>query len=459
MKLRDLIALVYSNLNRMRGRVVMTAMGVVIGTAAIVVLIALSTGLQNNTVNNFSSFGNLNQITVFSGSRFGGQTSGQGLTPDVIKQLKGITGVVAITPYEDLGGRATLKLNRLEGFGSIYGIDPLVVPQMDFTMDKGVAYVTRGTVIVGSSVGSSFSVAGQGGARRQGGGGGRFIAGGGGGNILGGLLGGGGRPVQNSVTPTTTPTGPELFGQTLLLVLSRNSGGQAETHTARLRVGGVLKSTGGNEDYNIYMSIGDVTDLLTWSRGARPNWTKDGYSQVMVIAEQDPQVTLDVTNEITAEGFFALSTNSVVASLNSTFQIIQAVLGGIASIALLVAAIGIANTMIMSVLERTREIGLMKAVGARNSDILTVFIAEAATIGLLGGLSGVIIGIVLSKLIDLIASSLLSSNGTTVTSIVAIPLWLPIFAIGFSVVIGLAAGIYPAFRAVQLDPVQALRYE
>jgi len=114
--------------------------------------------------------------------------------------------------------------------------------------------------------------------------------------------------------------------------------------------------------------------------------------------------------------------------------------------------------MIMSVLERTREIGLMKAVGALNRDIMTVFISESAAIGLLGGVAGVVIGSVIAKLIDLVAGSFLSSSGTS-ASVVAIPLWLPFFAIGFSIVIGLAAGIYPAFRAVQLDPVQALRYE
>lgn len=449
MKLRDLIELVYSNLNRTRGRMVMTAMGVVIGTAAIVVLISLSTGLQQQTVDNFASYGNLNQITVFSGSRFGGDsTSGEGLTPSVIQELKDIDGVVAVTPYEQMNARTTLKLNRLTGFGNIYGLDPTVVSKMGMQVVKGVATLSRGTVIVGASVGSSFSTNSDSAQR------GPMGPGGG----MGGMMGGeGGSSSTDSETDTTSDL--DLYGQTLQLVMTKGSGDDASTRTTRLRVAAVLESTGGNEDYNIYMSMADVTDLLAWSRGSRPNWNKDGYSQVLVIVEQDSEITLAVTEEITNGGFYTVSTTSVVESLNSTFLIIQAVLGGIASIALLVAAIGIANTMIMSVLERTREIGLMKAVGALNRDILTVFISESAAIGLLGGVAGVIIGGVIAKLIDLVAGNFLSSSGTTASSIVSIPLWLPFFAIGFSIVIGLAAGIYPAFRAVQLDPVQALRYE
>jgi len=142
------------------------------------------------------------------------------------------------------------------------------------------------------------------------------------------------------------------------------------------------------------------------------------------------------------------------------------VFGGIGAISLIVAAIGIANTMIMSILERTREIGLMKAVGASNRDVMSVFITEAGAIGLLGGIGGVLFGIGAAKIIDLIAVAYISgqnaASGSTAaapSSLVFVPTWLPIFAIVFSVVIGLAAGIYPALRAVQLNPVTALKYE
>jgi len=454
----DLIILVLSNLNRMRGRVVMTAMGVVIGTSAIVVLIALSTGLRQQTVDNFASFGTLNQITVFSRARFGGNASGDSitLTPSVIKDLSQVEGVVAVTPYEQLSGGSSLRLNRLQGFGSIYGIDPSVIPYMGFEVAEGSTLLSRNTVIVGASVGDGFSEANTSSRSNQRGGpGGRngMPPGGGMGGVF---IVGGGPPDEQSTEDQPTI---DLYGQTLLLDMNRNNDGEMDTRTVRLRVGGVLESTGGNQDYNIYMSMSDLESLMTWSDGKRPNWKVDGYTQLLVIAEQDAQVTLDVTQQITDQGYNAMSTTSMVESLSSTFSLIQAVLGGIASIALLVAAIGIANTMVMAVLERTREIGLMKAIGARNRSILMVFITEATTIGLLGGTTGVLLGILLAQIVDLFASGYLSSSGSEASSVVAVPLWLPVFAIGFSMFIGMAAGIYPAFRAVQLDPVNALKHE
>jgi putative ABC transport system permease protein len=443
MNFRDLMSLVVANLNRMRGRVIMTMMGVVIGTAAIVILISLASGLQASTVENFEQFGTLNQITVFSGSRFGGDSSEEGLTPAAINELEQIDGVVAVTPQEQFSGQATLKYNRLEGFASIYGIDPQAIPDLGFEVAEGAATLGSGMVIVGSGVGSSFSESGsssRGGPRGPG----------------GGFFGPGG-PANSDSDSTTEAL--DLYGQTLQLEMRRMNENEQETRTIRLFVAGVLESTGGNQDYSVYVSLKDLEGMLAWAQDERPNWLQDGYSQVIVIAEQDAETTLEVTEEITDRGYFTMSTTSVVESLNSTYLLIEAVLGGVASIALFVAAIGIANTMIMSVLERTREIGLMKAVGARNRDVMAVFITEAGVIGLMGGVVGVVIGIAIAQLIGAIAGSAMATQGTEATTVVSTPLWLPVFAIIFSVVIGLGAGIYPAFRAVQLDPVQALKYE
>jgi putative ABC transport system permease protein len=442
MSVRDLIGLVFSNLNRMRGRVAMTAMGVVIGTAAIVILISLASGLQASTVNSFEQFGPLNQITVFSGTPFGGSdTSTEGLTPRVLKELEGLDGVTAVTPLEQFRGGSTLRYNRLVGYASIYGIDPQALDYMGFELAEGTDQLTPGTIIIGSAVPDVFAEEGETPIRRSGG--------------FGGSPNGGGSENSTSGEPA-----PELHGKTILLQMSRTSDDKQEQRTERLRVGGILAETGGEQDYNIYMSLHDMEKLTTWVDGERPNWEQNGYSQALVIAEEDPETILKVTDEITNLGYFAFSTTSIVESLQSTFLIIEAVLGGIASIALLVAAIGIANTMVMSVLERTREIGLMKALGAQNRDVLGVFLAEASAIGLIGGIVGVLIGIGGSQIIDVIAISYLSTQGSSdITSIVLTPVWLPVFAIMFSMVIGLLAGIYPAFRAVQLDPVRALKYE
>jgi putative ABC transport system permease protein len=133
-------------------------------------------------------------------------------------------------------------------------------------------------------------------------------------------------------------------------------------------------------------------------------------------------------------------------------------------IALLVAAIGIANTMTMSILERTREIGLMKAVGATNRDVLSIFLGEAAGIGFLGGLGGALIGWLLAQAINVMALGRLASQaaeqgGIPPSLAIYTPLWLILFALIFSTLIGMISGLYPALRAATMIPVQALKYE
>jgi putative ABC transport system permease protein len=142
----------------------------------------------------------------------------------------------------------------------------------------------------------------------------------------------------------------------------------------------------------------------------------------------------------------------------------QIVFGGIGAIALLVAAIGIANTMTMAILERTREIGLMKAVGATNRDVLTIFLGEAAGIGFLGGLGGAGLGWIGGYILNVVSMQFLASQaqeqGYMSTSLSAdTPLWLLLFAIIFATLVGFLSGLYPALRAATLEPVTALKYE
>jgi putative ABC transport system permease protein len=129
-----------------------------------------------------------------------------------------------------------------------------------------------------------------------------------------------------------------------------------------------------------------------------------------------------------------------------------------------VAAIGIANTMAMAILERTREIGLMKAVGATNRNVLTVFLGEAAGIGFVGGLGGVLIGWGAGQVINVVALAYFAgqaaqSGGPPPSMAVYTPAWLPVFALLFATIIGLLSGLYPALRAATLIPVNALKYE
>jgi len=168
---------------------------------------------------------------------------------------------------------------------------------------------------------------------------------------------------------------------------------------------------------------------------------------------------------------FRVDTNrKMLAQLDQFFQFIKIMLGGIGAIALLVSAFGIANTMIMSIYERTREIGLLKSLGARNIDILMIFICEAALIGLIGGMGGVLGALTIAHLSNQFGANWLqripnalgppgSLPGLAGTIIFEIPVWLIIFAIAFSTFVGVFSGIYPAMRAASLDPLNALRHE
>jgi len=433
MTFRDLIRLVWSNLRRMRGRALMTALGVLIGTAAIVVLISLAAGLRQSAVGDLSQFGPVNQITVLPGAIFQsfgatGVSSDAVLTPRRLEEIARMDGVTAVTPREQVAVPTTIKLDRLVASTTLTGIDARAVRAMG-TLAQGSPQLGRWTAIVGARVGEQFV-----------------------------------DPRRRTTVQSDEPL--DLYGRTLQVELTRvEEDGKTSTRTVRLRVGGVLAEGAGQDDYSIFIALEDAEDLVTWYQGQRPDRRNDGYSQAVIIVD-DPEKVLKIEQELLLEGFLAFSARSTLQQINVIFAVIQAAFGGIGAIALIVAAIGIANTMIMSILERTREIGLMKALGATNRDVMSIFIAEAGAIGLLGGVGGVVFGAGIAKIIDLIAQAYINNQlaasgatGDAGLSLAVIPLWLPVFAIVFSLIIGLASGIYPALRAVQLDPVKALKYE
>jgi putative ABC transport system permease protein len=135
------------------------------------------------------------------------------------------------------------------------------------------------------------------------------------------------------------------------------------------------------------------------------------------------------------------------------------VLGGIGGIALVVAAVGVVNTMIMSILERTREIGVMRAVGARRGTVSLLFTFEAALLGFFGGVIGLGVGYGAVLIANPIVNKQLSSNNITSSNIITLPIWLILGVIALTTAIGILAGLYPARRAAHLDPVEALHYE
>ena len=181
--------------------------------------------------------------------------------------------------------------------------------------------------------------------------------------------------------------------------------------------------------------------------------------QAVVVRTKNSKVTQDVEARIKAMGFSAVSLNDALQGAKRAFIILDVMLSLIGSIALAVSSLGIVNTMVMSILERTREIGVMKAIGGSDADIRKIFLVEASTIGVLGGLTGLVLGWVVTRAINFGANIYIQQQGGTPANLFSLPLWLIGGALGFSWVVSLIAGSYPARRAARLDPIQALRHD
>lgn len=444
MKLLDLLRLIVGNLNRRKARVGLTAIGVVIGTAAVVILVSLAIGLQKNANEQLYGIGDLSLIQVspsygegvmmggggpmiVGGGGGGGQSNTSLLTNTALDEIRSIPGVVAVMPQEYFNSMMVMKYQRLEGSASLRGIDTDDLSVLGVEAMQGSTELKRGGVIVGAMVAASFYDPRM-------------------------------RPGQEPPPP------PDLFDQQVQIAAVKwDAEGNEIRKNFSLRVTGVLAEKGDDSDWSVFILFDDVKVLNEWANGVKINYNKDGYNQV-IVKVADAKQALDVADQIIEMGFQAFTMQSFVEGLNNFYMVLQIVFGGMGAIALLVAAIGIANTMAMSILERTREIGLMKAVGATNRDVLSIFLGEAAGIGFLGGLGGVVIGWLAGQGLNVLAIVYLAGQasqqgGPPPSVAVYTPVWLPIFALIFSTFIGMISGLYPALRAATMIPVQALKYE
>jgi putative ABC transport system permease protein len=197
------------------------------------------------------------------------------------------------------------------------------------------------------------------------------------------------------------------------------------------------------------------TDLRELSRAASD---QPVYSSVSVRVKNPSQV-LTVENAIKKMGFNTFSILDASRSIQQFFKVLDVFLGIFGSLALAVACIGIVNTLVMAILERRREIGIMKAIGASDGDVKKLFFAEAGAMGILGGIVGVALGWAIGQVINLGTNVYLKRQSFPPEHFWAVPWWLVGFAILFSFGVSLISGLYPAGRAARLDPVQALRYE
>jgi putative ABC transport system permease protein len=250
---------------------------------------------------------------------------------------------------------------------------------------------------------------------------------------------GGGKPDGYSIVPReeklrivgiieTDPAGFGAFGRARLFI--------------PLKVAETLRATQTN----------DLRDLL------RDTPSKRTYDSLTVRVSGATKVK-EAEEAIKQMGFAAYSLLDASNGLNLVFRVFDMFLAIFGSLALVVASLGIVNTLVMAILERRREIGILKALGAADRDVRMLFFVEAGAMGLLGGVFGVLIGWLIGRAINFGTNIYLARQALPAISVTAVPWWMVGLAIAFSILVSLAAGMYPASRAARLDPVQALRYE
>lgn len=228
----------------------------------------------------------------------------------------------------------------------------------------------------------------------------------------------------------------------------------------KLNVSGVMVESTGEFGYRAYAPIEQV---MKWYKEAqKKNNNKVGnveYEEVWISVDDVDHVS-DVQKQIKDMGYTAYSMADELDSVKETSNMLQLILGGIGAVSLLVSAIGIANTMIMSIYERTKEIGVMKVLGCLVTDIRKIFLFEASIIGFCGGIAGVGLSYLVSYILNKYAPQIGDIIGMSSTSTISvIPIWLSIAAVAFAMFIGIISGLYPARKATKIKPLEAIRSE
>ncbi|MCB8927737.1 MAG: ABC transporter permease [Ardenticatenaceae bacterium] len=434
MGILDLLSLVWENLTRRKGRVALTAVGVIIGTAAVVLLVSLGNGLQQNAASQLGGIGDLTKIQVWPNWGEPNPETGEPgtttvITDQTIADIQAVPGVTAVIAQEYFQGWGFISVDRLEGGGQLVGIGTDDLSNLGVKAQAGTLQLERGTMIIGSAVPQNLY-----------------------------------NPRPRPGESLEPPAAEDLLDKQVSLVLVKwNNDGTETRKTVRVRIAGVIAEARDEPDWSMYISLPEMAGYNTWVQGKPINRDEVGYPGLVVRAASIENV-IDITDQIVALGYQAYSPQSFVQGISGFYTILQIIFGGVGAIALLVAAIGIANTMAMAILERTREIGLMKAVGATNRHVLAVFLGESAGIGFLGGLGGVLLGWGLGQVVNVLALAYLAGQsvetGAPPPSVaVATPTWLPIFALIFATIVGLISGLYPALGAATLSPIKALKYE
>jgi putative ABC transport system permease protein len=437
MNIKDLLSTAFLNLWRRKLRAFLTVLGMVIGVASIVVMVSLGIGIRQATIESFAGTSSLTTIRVNSWSYVsngngGGSSRQKELDRKAISAFQRISGVQAVMPLIETYG--ILKSGRYAVDASILGVTKEQAEVFNITLSEGEFPGTGGSTTYEIALGAwtlqSFYNPDN---YRQ--------------------------AIDENGNPTiTTDSRMQLTFDyrniyTQAMIGMENSGsGEEQTPLGgfyKIKVTGIMDE--GNNDFSYYCVM-DATQLdkLAKANKAFTNYDGSKYQTVLVKCDDISDVKM-VKDAISEMGYGTYSLQDAVEMAEESTKNVQYLLGAIGGVALLVAAIGIMNTMMMSIFERTKEIGIIKVLGCRIGNIAGLFLAEAGYIGLFGGALGMGLSFGISALLNVfLASSGLRS---------IIPAYLVFGAVGFSIFVAVAAGMYPAVRAMKLSPLAAIRNE
>ncbi len=421
MSTQDLFRTALGNLGRHKARTALTAMGVFVGILTIVTMVSLGIGVRKEMGKAFDSVGletvTLYPVTEESGgyNLFGLAERSVRLTPDLVEQLHARDDVTSVIPYVNMpsGMRAVLRLEGQEIRISFRELGPASVPEPFQSPTK--------------------TLAGEAEPPEQG----------------GGLV-----IFEEALTRLgyDETNLSSLVGQPVELVLYAPRG---ESQAFTFEISGITTQTWGD----LQLALPDRLALLEWWYNSPEYLEWRGYDQV-VIRARSLNDAAQIVDWLSGLGYRVESLKAVLDMANRGMVVLQTMLGSVGTLALLVASLGIANTMIMAVYERTKEIGILKAIGAAPRQIRTLFVVEASLIGLLGGISGTVMGWLLGKGLNALILQILRWQDFDIKgTFFVVSWWLALGALVFSTLVGLLAGLYPAARAARLAPLDALRYE
>lgn len=442
MKKSDLFKTAFRNLRNRKIRTRLTVIGVVIGTCAIVIMVSIGVGIDKMLTAQFESNSSLNKITVYQGYNDDGTENEETVLDDrALEYMSGIEHVEFAVPVMDMEQYVAVSRGKYSLGWGLRAIDTSAMEAMGFTLKEGsFAGMDKNTVFFGERAVTNFMDS-QGNSVKY-----KFDS-------------------DYNLEECEIDAMKDIF---TVSVKENSEDGGVKTGTStpqRLRVGGVIKSDYKVDQYSdsgVYMDMALAKDLIKqYNMLNKVKNQKFSYSNIYLMVD-DMENVKAVKEVLEEKGFSSYSDDEELEYTKKIMLAVQLVLGAIGAISMFVAFFGISNTMVMSVMERTKEIGVMKVLGCELKDIKAMFLYEAGTIGLIGGTIGLIISYILSLIANGVARLVMGSMNSGedfYVCVSSIPPWLAILGIGFAVGVGVVAGLSPAKRSVKVSALTAIHNE